>query len=72
MLIAILRGIETDLPPWVLAKIAWTLIMVGPEAIDARVIGWDMVNGFVSPGGASVLAPDWTRINPLVDQMFGP
>lgn len=72
-IIAVLGGIETDMPPWVLAKIALTLALIGgPQGIDARLIGWEMVDDFITPAGASVLAPNWIKIDPLVQEMFGP
>jgi LCP family protein required for cell wall assembly len=47
-----------------------TVVWVGPDGIDRRVIDRDMVTGRTTSQGASVLDPDWARIQPMLDEMF--
>ncbi|MBN2556433.1 MAG: LCP family protein [Anaerolineales bacterium] len=68
---AVIRGVDTNLPIWTWPAIAWTLLVSGPEGIDTRVISRDMVQGFTTPDGAQVLAPNWMQINPILLEMFG-
>jgi LCP family protein required for cell wall assembly len=63
--------LETDIPIWGWPRIGVTLLRVGSDGVDARVIDREMVRGFTTPDGAAVLAPDWTRINPVLLEMFG-
>jgi LCP family protein required for cell wall assembly len=63
--------LDTNLPLWGWPRIGVTLLRVGSDGIDARVIGREMVRGFTTAGGAAVLAPDWSRINPVLLEMFG-
>jgi LCP family protein required for cell wall assembly len=47
-----------------------TVVWAGPDGIDRRVIDRDMVTGRTTSQGASVLEPDWARIQPTLDEMF--
>ncbi len=69
--VALIRAFDTNIPLWVWPSFGMTFLRVGPEGIEARVIGRDMVHGFTTPSGAQVLAPDWSRINPVLMEMFG-
>ena len=42
-----------------------------PQKIDSRVVEGDMVQPFITDGGADVLLPVWDAINPLLLSMFG-
>ena len=70
-LVALTSAVRTDLPVWEWPRLAWALLRAGPAGIDGRVIGRDMVNGFTTEAGAQVLAPNWSRINPVLLEMFG-
>jgi anionic cell wall polymer biosynthesis LytR-Cps2A-Psr (LCP) family protein len=69
--LALLRAVDTDLPPWIWPRMALAMIRLGPGGIDFRSITREMVQPFTTAGGASVLAPDWGRINPVLLEMFG-
>jgi LCP family protein required for cell wall assembly len=69
--LALLGAVDTDLPPWMWPRIALTLARTAPAGIDMRSITREMVSPFTTAGGASVLAPDWSRINPILLEMFG-
>jgi LCP family protein required for cell wall assembly len=68
---ALLRAADTDVPPWIWPRLALAVIRLGPVGIDFRSITREMVQPFMTAGGASVLAPDWGRINPVLLEMFG-
>jgi hypothetical protein len=52
-------------------RIALSVARLGPGGLDLRSISRDMVDPFMTAGGASVLAPDWAMINPVLLEMFG-
>jgi LCP family protein required for cell wall assembly len=64
-------AVDSNLPLWVWPRYAFTWLRAGPEGIDARLISREMVHGFTTNEGAQVLAPDWSRINPMLLEMFG-
>jgi len=67
-----LRGaIETDVPLWKLPILGVALLRAGPSEIEFRAIDREMVQGFTTPQGAQVLAPNWSLINPLLFEIFG-
>lgn len=66
-----LATIDSNMPFWQWPRYIFTWIRVGPETIDARLITREMVRGFTTSEGAQVLAPDWSRINPVLLEMFG-
>lgn len=68
---ALLTSVRTDLPVWEWPRLAVALVRAGSDGIDGRVIGRDMAVGFTTPAGAQVLSPDWSRINPVLLEMFG-
>lgn len=65
------QNLETNLPFWRWPQLAFVILRVGSNNIDARTIDHDMVNPFTTEGGAYVLAPQWDRINPIILEMFG-
>lgn len=69
--LALFLAVDGDLPPWEWPRLGLALLRAGPEGIDARTITREMVHPFTTSGGAAVLAPDWTRINPVLMEMFG-
>jgi LCP family protein required for cell wall assembly len=68
---SMIEDFDANIPPWVWPSLGLTILRVGPEGVDARVIGRDMVHGFTTESGAQVLAPDWSKINPVLLEMFG-
>jgi LCP family protein required for cell wall assembly len=71
LLAAVQESISTDVSLTDLIRMAPTLLRVGPGGLDQRVIDADMVQPFQTQSGASVLAPRWDRINPVLLEMFG-
>jgi LCP family protein required for cell wall assembly len=69
--VALARSIDSSLPPWQWPRLAFALLRVGAGGIDGRIIDRTMANGFTTAGGAQVLAPDWTRINQVLMEIFG-
>jgi len=63
--------VETDIPTWRFPQLAFAVYRVGTEGIQARIIDREMVDPFVSGGGAYVLAPKWEVINPVLMEIFG-
>lgn len=68
---ALLTAVETDLPAVLWPRLALAVLRAGSPGIDAQAIGREMVHGFTTEGGAQVLAPDWSQINPVLLEMFG-
>ncbi len=68
---ALLRSLDTDLPPWEWPRLAFALVRSGADGIDGRTITREMVFPFQTDQGAQVLEPNWERINPLLMEMFG-
>jgi LCP family protein required for cell wall assembly len=71
VLVALWQAVDSDVPAWVYPRLALTLLLVGPQDIDARSITREMVHPFTTAGGANVLEPDWAAIQPLVKELFG-
>lgn len=65
------NNLDTDIPVWKIPSFALTYIRIGTDGIDARIIDREMVIPFTTGGGASVLAPNWERINPMLFELFG-
>lgn len=66
-----LSAVETDIPIYLWPKFGLTLLFVGLDGIDGRVINRDMVSPFMTSEGAQVLGPRWDVINPVLLEMFG-
>lgn len=67
---AVLSSVDTNLPLYELPRIGFAFIRAGESGIDARTIPREMTTS-ANIGGAQVLLPNWTRIRPLVAEMFG-
>ncbi len=67
----ITKNVDSNLPLRLLPQYGYTLLMVGFSDIDTRIINRDMVNPFITSGGANVLEPNWEKINPVLMEMFG-
>ena len=68
---AIGSSVDTDLTPLELARLAPTVLRVGPSGLDRRVIEGDMVQPYTTEGGGAVQLPVWEKINPVLIEMFG-
>ena len=65
------RSIDTNIPTWQWPRLLVAILRLGPDGIDNRTISRDMVTPFTTAEGASVLLPDWGRINPVLLEIFG-
>jgi polyisoprenyl-teichoic acid--peptidoglycan teichoic acid transferase len=63
--------LQTNVPAWDWPRLGLAVLRAGPGGIDNRVVSRDMVQPFVTSGGADVLAPQWDKIRPVVSEMFG-
>lgn len=70
-LLALGRAVDTDIPGWQWPRLGLALLRAGPGGIDTRSLDRTMAYGWVTADGANVLLPDWTAINPLLEEMFG-
>ncbi|MFN7037011.1 MAG: LCP family protein [Bellilinea sp.] len=68
---AALDSVDTNLPVWLWPRLGLALLRAGPDGIDNRTLDREMVTPFTTSGGANVLQPNWERINPLLQEMFG-
>ena len=64
------RAIDTNIPFWLLPRLGLAFLRAGPNGIDNRVIGREMVTPFTTNQGAAVLLPNWEMINPMIQEMF--
>ena len=69
--LATTQAVDTNVPIWQWPRLAFAIIRVGPAGLDTRIISREMVNPFITTGGADVLAPNWAAINPVITEMFG-
>ncbi len=65
------QNIDTNIPWWQWPRLGFALLRAGPEGIDSRKIDRNMVTPYTTDQGASVLLPDWSRINNEVAEVFG-
>jgi LCP family protein required for cell wall assembly len=70
-ILSLLATVRTDVPPWEWPPLGLALLRVGPDGLDGRVIDRGMASGVTTSAGAQVLAPDWSRINPVLMEVFG-
>ena len=66
-----LDSVDTNLPVWLWPRLGLALLRAGPDGIDNRTLDREMVTPYTTSGGANVLLPNWERINPLLQEMFG-
>ena len=69
--VALMRSIDWNIPFWLWPRIGLTLLRVGPAGIDSQAITRDMVTPTTTDQGASVLLPNWDKINPVLAKVFG-
>ena len=68
---ALIRALDSDIPPWMWPRLGLSVLRLGPGGVDLRSVSREMVEPFMTAGGASVLAPNWALINPVLLEMFG-
>mgnify|MGYP001065669479 CR=1 FL=1 len=68
----VLDGLRTDLGLRELLTLAIVAVQVDASSIERLVLEPPMVNGHRRADGAAVQLPNWDRINPRLDEMFGP
>ena len=66
------HGTTTNVPVWLWPRLALALVRAGPGGINAQIIDRSMVTPTTTSGGASVLLPDWQKIDPFVQGLFPP
>jgi LCP family protein required for cell wall assembly len=71
VLVAFSQNVDTNVPWFIWPRLSLALLRAGPDGIDSRAIERDMVTPFTTDQGASVLIPDWLKINPVLAEMFG-
>lgn len=71
VLAAVMRNVDTNLPPWDWPRLGLALLRSGISGIDTVVINREMVTPFTTEGGAMVLQPNWDIILPTVQTVFG-
>ena len=71
VLSAIPRSVDTNVPAWQLPRLGLAVIRAGSEGVDSRTITREMVTPTMTGEGAAVLLPEWSRINPVLSEMFG-
>ncbi|PWH16290.1 MAG: hypothetical protein DDG59_09720 [Anaerolineae bacterium] len=64
------RVVETNLPLWQLPRFGILILRVGIQNIDSRIIDRTMTTPYTTDQGASVLLPQWDKINSLIDEIF--
>jgi polyisoprenyl-teichoic acid--peptidoglycan teichoic acid transferase len=69
--LATTQAVDTNVPVWQWPRLAFAIFRVGPTGMDTRIVSREMVNPFITTGGADVLAPNWAAINPVIKEMFG-
>jgi polyisoprenyl-teichoic acid--peptidoglycan teichoic acid transferase len=68
---AVATSVDTNLSPADMVSALPTLLLVGPDKIERRVVEGNLVQPFTTSGGASVQLPVWEAINPVLLEMFG-
>ncbi len=66
-----LAATKTNVPIVLWPRLGFSLLRIGTDGVDNRIISRDMVLPFTTNQGAMVLAPQWNLINPLLLEMFG-
>jgi anionic cell wall polymer biosynthesis LytR-Cps2A-Psr (LCP) family protein len=71
VLVALAGATDTNLPIWHWPRLGLALLRASPEGIDNRTITREMAVPITTSEGADVLLPDWTKINPILMEIFG-
>ena len=67
---ATLQAVDTNIPILIWPRLGIAILRAGPNGIDSRVIGREMVTPFTTNQGAAVLLPNWEIIRPVIAEMF--
>lgn len=67
---ALLNSVDTNIPKWMWPRLGFALLRAGPNGIKSYLINREMVTPITTPQGASVLAPNWDLIHPLIREIF--
>ena len=70
MVRAAFKVVDTNIPVWLWPRLGLAVLRAGPNGIDSRVIGREMVTPFTTNQGAQVLLPNWEIIRPMIDEIF--
>jgi polyisoprenyl-teichoic acid--peptidoglycan teichoic acid transferase len=62
--------VDTDLTTTDVMSVLPAMIWLGQDGVDRRVIEGNLVKGFSTDAGASVLDPQWNLIQPVLVEMF--
>jgi len=68
---AVSASLETNMPLWQWPRLGLALVRAGPDGLDSRMITREMVTQTVTNEGASVLLPDFPKIDLVLSEMFG-
>jgi LCP family protein required for cell wall assembly len=69
---AVLDGVKTDLDPGELLALAFIAVRIEPSNLKQVVLEHPLVVGHRRADGAAVQLPNWTLINPVIAELFGP
>ncbi len=65
------QAVDTNIPIWQWPRLGFSLIRAGIFGVDARTTSPEMVDPWITSGGAQVLTPNWDAIRPWMSEMFG-
>ena len=65
------RAIDTNIPLILWPRIGLAFLRAGSGGLDSKIVSRDMVTPFTTDQGASVLIPQWDKIRPKINEMFG-
>jgi LCP family protein required for cell wall assembly len=68
--LALRESVDGDIPIWFWPRLLFALANTGIDGIEMRSIDRTMVTGTTTNEGAQVLLPDWSKINPLLIELF--
>ena len=69
--LGLLASLDSDIPFWLWPRMGVAILRASIDGLDFRVVSREMTNGFLTQSGAQVLDPDWSKINPILFEMFG-
>jgi LCP family protein required for cell wall assembly len=64
-------AVDSNIPFWIWPRLAFTVFRARAGRIDGRTITRQMAQPSTTPSGAAILIPNWSLIDPLVEEMFG-
>ncbi|MCD4752499.1 MAG: LCP family protein [Anaerolineaceae bacterium] len=62
--------VDTDIPVWQWPRLMMVLMRGIPDQFTSETLGRDMVNPYITAGGANVLLPNWEMIWALSGKLF--